>query len=152
MKTRIEPQGLHYYCRKSGTHILFDEIETKPSAYSLAPRTVSIAITDECDFTCSYCYVNLKDRYLKKEDVILYCKQLDRLGTFDIAFGGGEIAERHLERAADLALEAVHRTGEAVGRQPLRQRIGFDESAIDLVGLGGEYAVQFDGAGHGGFS
>jgi MoaA/NifB/PqqE/SkfB family radical SAM enzyme len=90
MKTRIEPQGLHYYCRKSGTHILLDEIETIPSAYSLAPRTVSIAITDECDFTCSYCYVNLKDRYLKKEDVILYCKELDRFGTFDIAFGGGE--------------------------------------------------------------
>lgn len=90
MKTRIEPQGLHYYCRKSGTHILFDEVKTSPSAYSIAPRTVSIAVTDECDFNCSYCYVNLKDRYLKKEDVISYCKQLDQFGTFDIAFGGGE--------------------------------------------------------------
>lgn len=90
MKSRIEPQGLHYYCRKSGTHILFDEVETTPSTYSVAPRTVSIAITDECDFKCSYCYVNLKDRYLSKESIILYCKQLDQLGTFDIAFGGGE--------------------------------------------------------------
>jgi MoaA/NifB/PqqE/SkfB family radical SAM enzyme len=90
MKARVEPQGLHYYCRKSGTHILLDEVKTKPSAYSIAPRTVSVAITDECDFTCSYCYVNLKDRYLKKEDIISYCKQLDKFGTFDIAFGGGE--------------------------------------------------------------
>lgn len=90
MKARVEPQGLHYYCRKSGTHVLFDEIETSPTAYSIAPRTVSIAITDECDFSCSYCYVNLQDRYLNKEDVINFCKELDKNGTFDIAFGGGE--------------------------------------------------------------
>ncbi|HQD10856.1 MAG TPA: radical SAM protein, partial [Flavihumibacter sp.] len=90
MKSRVEPQGLHYYCRESGTHILLDEIITKPSAYSIAPRTVSIAITDECDFRCSYCYVNLKDRNLPKEDIISYCKQLDLYGSFDIAFGGGE--------------------------------------------------------------
>ena len=90
MKARVEPQGLHYYCRKTGTHILFDEVETKPSAFSLAPRTISIAITDQCNFTCSYCYVDLKDRYLRKEDIIRFCKELDRFGTFDIAFGGGE--------------------------------------------------------------
>lgn len=90
MKARVEPQGLHYYCRKSGTHILLDEIKTKPSAYTIAPRTVSIAITDKCDFTCSYCYVNLKDNFLSKENVITYCKELDKFGTFDIAFGGGE--------------------------------------------------------------
>lgn len=90
MKARVEPQGLHYYCRKSGTHVLFDEIETSPTAYSIAPRTVSIAITDECDFSCSYCYVNLQDRYLNKEDIINFCKELDKNGTFDIAFGGGE--------------------------------------------------------------
>jgi MoaA/NifB/PqqE/SkfB family radical SAM enzyme len=90
MKSRVEPQGLHYYCRQSGTHILFDEIKSEPNLYSIAPRTVSIAITDECDFTCSYCYVNLSNRYLPKEKVISYCRELDRLGTFDIAFGGGE--------------------------------------------------------------
>lgn len=90
MKERVEPQGLHFYCRKSGTHVLFDEVETKPENYSIAPRTVSIAITDECDFSCSYCYVNLRDRYLSKEDIIAYCKQLDNYGTFDVAFGGGE--------------------------------------------------------------
>jgi len=90
MKVRIEPHGVHYYCRKSGTHVLLDEIKTMPSAFSKAPRTVSIAITDECDFRCSYCYVNLQDRYLSKEDIISYCKVLDRFGTFDVAFGGGE--------------------------------------------------------------
>ena len=90
MKARVEPQGLHYYSRKSGTHILLDEIVTKPSNYSLSPRTVSIAITDNCDFACSYCYSDLQEIYLKKEEIILYCRQLDKFGTFDIAFGGGE--------------------------------------------------------------
>lgn len=90
MKMRIEPEGIHYYCRKSGTHILFDEIKTASSNFSIAPRTMSIAITNECDFSCSYCYVNLQDQYLAKERIIEYCKQLDKLGTFDIAFGGGE--------------------------------------------------------------
>jgi len=90
MKARMEPAGLHYYCRKSGTHILFDEIKIEPSAYSISPRTVSMAITDQCDFACSYCYVNLRDRFLPKEKIIAYCKELDRLGTFDVAFGGGE--------------------------------------------------------------
>lgn len=90
MKLRIEPQGLHYYCRKSGTHILLDEIKTLKENYSLAPRTVSIAITNKCDFKCSYCYVNLKDEFLTKQEIISYCKSLDKHGTFDIAFGGGE--------------------------------------------------------------
>jgi MoaA/NifB/PqqE/SkfB family radical SAM enzyme len=90
MKARIEPEGLHYYCRKSGTHVLFDEVFTKASAYSLAPRTVSIAITDKCDFSCSYCYVNLSEHYLNKADIINFCKELDTFGTFDIALGGGE--------------------------------------------------------------
>lgn len=90
MKVRIEPQGVHCYFRKSGKHVLFDEIRPAPETYSLGPRTVSIALTDVCDFTCSYCYVKLKDTFLRKEDVISYCLQLDRLGTLDIAFGGGE--------------------------------------------------------------
>lgn len=90
MKVRVEPQGIHYYDRKSGTHILFDEVKPTKNQFSVAPRTVSIAITDECDFRCSYCYVNLKDRYLPKEIIISLCKQLDKLGTFDVAFGGGE--------------------------------------------------------------
>jgi len=45
----------------------------------------------------------------------------------------------------------MHGTGKAVQRQPLRHRIGLGEGAIDLLGLGGQDAVQPDGAGHGCF-
>ncbi|MFA4852170.1 MAG: radical SAM protein [Bacteroidales bacterium] len=90
MKVRIEPDGVHCYDRVSGLHILIDEIKTNLDHYSLAPRTVSIAITDKCDFECSYCHVNLKNNFLEKDVIINYCKTLDNFGTFDIAFGGGE--------------------------------------------------------------
>lgn len=90
MKCRIEPEGVHLYDRKTGLHILIDEVETSSSHYSIAPRTVSIAITDKCDFSCPYCYVNLKTNFLDTESIISFCNELDKLGTFDIAFGGGE--------------------------------------------------------------
>jgi hypothetical protein len=57
-----------------------------------------------------------------------------------------------LNAPADLGIEAMHGAGEAVGRQPFGQGVRLDEGAIDLVGLGGEDAVQSNGAGHGEFS
>ena len=66
-----------------------------------------------------------------------------------MAMARREVAERHLEGAADLCLQMVHGAGKAVGRQPFRERIRFEERAIDFLGLGGEDAVQADGAGHG---
>ncbi|MFZ6012113.1 MAG: radical SAM protein, partial [Bacteroidota bacterium] len=53
-------------------------------------RTVSMAITDECDFRCAYCYVNLKNNYLSRKDILSYARQLDDLGTLELALGGGE--------------------------------------------------------------
>src|SRR5207342_3343505 len=63
----------------------------------------------------------------------------------------GEVAKRHLETAADLRIEAMHCTGEAVGRQPLRHGIRFGEGAIDLLRLRRQNAVQSNGARHGSF-
>src|SRR5690349_14971602 len=59
-----------------------------------------------------------------------------------MAFAGSEIPERHLEVAADLRLQMMHGASEAVGRQPHRQRVPFDEGAIDLHGLRCEDTVQ----------
>jgi len=54
--------------------------------------------------------------------------------------------------AADLRVEVMHGADEAVGRQPLRHRVCFDEGAIDLIGLRCQDAVQSNGVGHGCFS
>jgi hypothetical protein len=45
----------------------------------------------------------------------------------------------------------MHRAGEAVGREPLRERIGLDERAIDFLRPGCQDAVQANSVGHGRF-
>jgi hypothetical protein len=77
--------------------------------------------------------------------------ELQVLAAEGMAAVRGEVAERHPEGAADPGLKVMDGAGEAVGRQPLRQRVRFDEGAVDLLGLGREDAVQANGVGHGSF-
>src|SRR5206468_5462248 len=65
-----------------------------------------------------------------------------------VAVARREIPERHFERAPDVRLEVMHRTGEAVRRKPFRQRIRLEEGAIDFLWAGRQNAVQAYGAGH----
>ena len=90
MKLRNEPEGIHFYDRVSGTHILLDEILPPKEQYSLAPRTVSIAITDACDLHCPHCHISKGNSYIDVEVIMTICKKLDSMGSFDIAIGGGE--------------------------------------------------------------
>jgi len=90
MKLRIEPLGFHYFDRKTGLHFLLDEIETSVTKYSIAPRTLSLAITNRCNLNCSFCHINKGQSSLSVDTIIKLCKEFDRLGTFDVAIGGGE--------------------------------------------------------------
>ena len=90
MKLRIEPHGYHFFDRNSGLHFLLDEIDTSKETHSSSPRTISIAITNDCNANCKFCHVPKGNTYLNKDFVISFCKTIDRLGTFDIAIGGGE--------------------------------------------------------------
>jgi molybdenum cofactor biosynthesis enzyme MoaA len=90
LKYRIEPQGFHYYDRVSGYHLLFDEVDTRMLTMSIAPRTVSIAITNFCDFTCPHCYVPMTGGYIEKDIILKWALELDKLGTFELSLGGGE--------------------------------------------------------------
>lgn len=90
MKIRIEERGIHYYDRVSGYHILLDEIQPPPESHSVAPSLVSIALTNICDLACSFCYAPKNKDSLEIAKVINWCKELDNLGTLEIAFGGGE--------------------------------------------------------------
>lgn len=90
MKYRKEKSGLHFFDRKTGVHFLFDEIKFKNNEIDKAPRTVSLAITNDCNYLCPYCY-NLKTKdmleigYLKS--LVL---ELDKLGCLELTIGGGE--------------------------------------------------------------
>jgi len=90
MKTRKEASGIHLFNRISGLHILLDEVKAPPESCSVAPRTVSIALTNICDLKCSFCYAPKTQDTLPFNFILALTKKLDELGSLEITFGGGE--------------------------------------------------------------
>jgi MoaA/NifB/PqqE/SkfB family radical SAM enzyme len=90
MKTRAGPCGLHLFDRISGLNILLDEICIPEESWALAPRFVSIALTNSCDLACPYCYAPKIPARLNLERVITWLSELDAHGCLGVGFGGGE--------------------------------------------------------------
>ncbi len=90
IQLRRDPIGLHYFCRDTGLNILMDEVQSPSSAWSVAPRHVSIALGNACDLKCSYCYAPKNTRRIPSESVIRWAEELDALDCFGLGFGGGE--------------------------------------------------------------
>ena len=89
-KQRRGPSGLHLFERVSGWNILLDEIAIPPALWSSAPRQVSIALTNECDLSCSHCYASKSRDHLPYEAVTAWMAELDTNGCLGVCFGGGE--------------------------------------------------------------
>lgn len=90
MKLRCESRGLHFYDRVSGYHVLLDEKSVPRELWSRAPSLVSVALTNVCDLACEFCYAPKTAHHLAFNDLLRWCKELDALGTLEVAFGGGE--------------------------------------------------------------
>lgn len=90
MKTRFGPDGLHCFDRRNGLNVLFDECSFPAEHWSVAPRQVSIALTNVCDLSCPYCYAPKSRHTLDAQRVKGWMKELDQLGSFGVGFGGGE--------------------------------------------------------------
>lgn len=90
MKIRIGPNGVHLFDRLSGLNILLDELRPEESLWSMAPRQVSIALTNVCDHHCEYCYAPKHKASLQTDPVLVWLKELDAGGCLGIGFGGGE--------------------------------------------------------------
>lgn len=90
MKLRREANGLHFYDRSSGLHILLDESPIPPESVDQGPAVVSIALTNACDLSCPFCYAPKSNHSLRPDNILGWCRDLDHLGTLEIAFGGGE--------------------------------------------------------------
>lgn len=90
MKLRCESRGLHFYDRVSGYHVLLDEKPVPRELWSRAPSLVSIALTNVCDLACEFCYAPKSTHHLAFDHLLRWCKELDALGTLEVAFGGGE--------------------------------------------------------------
>ena len=90
MKLRREPRGLHFYDRITGVHTLIDEVLVPVDACDIGPEVASIALTNACDLACPFCYAPKTPHALGFDDLCKWCSELDALGTFEVAFGGGE--------------------------------------------------------------
>ena len=90
MKIRKEKSGLHLFERKSGIHVLFDEIKFNNCNYILSPRTMSIALINRCNLNCAFCYANKDDKIADFNFLKVFCKKIDELGVLEITLGGGE--------------------------------------------------------------
>ena len=76
--------------RTTGMHLLLDEVQCPAESWSLAPRHVSIALTNLCNLHCSYCYAPKNVATLALEKVIGWIHDLEANGCIGVGFGGGE--------------------------------------------------------------
>lgn len=51
---------------------------------------MSIALTNACDLSCPFCYAPKSSHSLQMDNILTWAKELDGIGTLEIAFGGGE--------------------------------------------------------------
>ena len=143
-KTRAGPAGLHVFDRATGLNLLFDEIRIPKSAWSLAPRQVSLSLTNACDLACPYCYADKSPLVLDTEKAAIWLKELDLAGCLGVGFGGGEPT---LDKGLpDLCRIATAETQLAVTITTHAHRFS-DELATSLTGHVNFIRVSMDGVG-----
>lgn len=111
-KMRLGPDGIHLFARASGANLLIGEIVPPESMWAAAPRQVSIALTNTCDLSCSYCFAPKTRASLPFDRVVSWLDELDANGTIGVGFGGGE--PTLYRRFADLCAHAARNTRLAV--------------------------------------
>lgn len=111
-KMRLGPDGIHLFARGSGENFLIGEIVPPKSMWAAAPRQVSIALTNTCDLSCSYCFAPKSRASLVFDRVVSWLDELDANGTIGVGFGGGEPTLYH--RFAELCAHTSRNTCLAV--------------------------------------
>jgi MoaA/NifB/PqqE/SkfB family radical SAM enzyme len=111
-KLRFGPSGIHLFDRTSGLNLLIDELIPPEGEWAIAPRQVSIALTNACDLDCPYCFAPKSRATLAFDRIVTWLKELDANGTLGIGFGGGE--PTLYPRFAELCAHAANNTGLAV--------------------------------------
>ncbi|MBT2225124.1 radical SAM protein [Nonomuraea sp. NEAU-A123] len=90
LKIRQTSSGVHLFDRRTGLNILLEPKSTGLRAPSLAPRQISVALSNACDLRCSYCYAPKTSGRLRLDDVVGWLADLDQAGCLGVGFGGGE--------------------------------------------------------------
>ncbi len=89
-KIRLSKSGAHFFDRRSGLNILFEEAIVPTRLCARAPRYVSFALTNACDLSCSYCYAPKQPSRLDGNRLVQWLMELDAEGGLGVGFGGGE--------------------------------------------------------------
>jgi MoaA/NifB/PqqE/SkfB family radical SAM enzyme len=89
-KMRKSASGMHLFNRTTGVNILLDEARIPESEWMLAPRNVSIALTNRCDLRCPFCFAPKNESVLDLKQVKNWLRELDMNGSLGVGFGGGE--------------------------------------------------------------
>lgn len=90
VKIRVGPSGIHIFDSTTGMNVLLDEIRVPEILWAIAPRHVSMALTNSCDLACHYCFAPKIPAALDVELVKNWVCELDKNGCIGVGFGGGE--------------------------------------------------------------
>ncbi|MFG0306876.1 MAG: radical SAM protein [Phycisphaerales bacterium JB040] len=88
--SRLSASGFHLFDADSGINLLIDEINIPQSGWSKAPQQLSIALTNACDLSCSYCYAPKHASTLDPNVVMQWIEEASSNGCLGVGFGGGE--------------------------------------------------------------
>ena len=90
MKIRRGPSGFHLFERGTGLNVLLDEVSPPPELWAVAPRNVSVSLTNACDLSCQYCFAPKHHAKLDVAQLVAWMDELDASGCLGVGFGGGE--------------------------------------------------------------
>ena len=143
-KVRVDEGGVHLFWRDTGLNILLDDNKLSVRGMALAPRHVSVALTNACDLKCSYCYAPKMRAVLGFPQVTKWLSDLDSHGAFGVGFGGGEPTLH--PRFADICQYAHDQTGLAVSFTSHGHHLT-DTLLTQLAGSVNFVRVSIDGIG-----
>lgn len=144
LKVRMGVTGVHLFNRNTGINLLIDEIIPPVDMWSIAPRQVSIALTNACDLNCSHCYAPKKPAVLDFDKLKSWLTELDANDCIGVGFGGGEpTLYPHL---AELCSYATEKTGLAVTMTTHAHHLR-DKLLQELAGNIHFVRVSMDGVG-----
>ena len=143
-KIRRGPDGILLFDRRTGVNILIDEFRLSRELWHMAPRHVSIALTNACDLNCYHCFAPKCPARLNVERLIAWLDELEVNGCIGVGFGGGE--PTLYRELPDVCRYVAKHTNMAVTFTTHGHRID-DRLATDLKGNVHFIRVSMDGIG-----
>jgi len=144
LKVRLGPDGILIFNRHTGANILIDELEAPQELWDMAPRHVSIALTNACDLDCYHCFAPKHPTRLNVDHLAAWLEELDAHGCIGVGFGGGE--PTLYRELPDVCRYIAKDTNMAVTFTTHGHRID-DRLAADLKGNVHFIRVSMDGVG-----